>query len=108
MIIDFHTHVFPEKIASATIGALARKSNNKPNTDGTVNGMIEALKRANADIAEIKEIVDKKLELYFSRIDDDVWFPSLSEYNPGISKEKWIEHRGFFCKFTLIFQQVFI
>ena len=59
MIIDFHTHVFPEKIASATISALASKSNNKPNTDGTVNGMIEALKRANADIAVALPVLTK-------------------------------------------------
>ncbi len=59
MIIDFHTHIFPEKIASATIGALASKSGNKPNTDGTVNGMIEALKRANADIAVALPVLTK-------------------------------------------------
>ncbi len=59
MIIDFHTHIFPDKIASATIGALASNSGNKPNTDGTVNGMIEALKRANADIAVALPVLTK-------------------------------------------------
>ena len=59
MIIDFHTHVFPDKIAGKTIDALASKSNNKPNTDGTVDGMIKALERANADIAVALPVLTK-------------------------------------------------
>jgi hypothetical protein len=59
MIIDFHTHVFPEKIAQSTINALASKSGNKPNTDGTVEGMIKALERANADIAVALPVLTK-------------------------------------------------
>ena len=59
MIIDFHTHVFPDKIASATIGALATNSGNKPNTDGTVQGMVDALKRANADVAVALPVLTK-------------------------------------------------
>lgn len=59
MIIDFHTHIFPDKIASATINALAMRSSNKPNTDGTVQGMIDALKRANADIAVTLPVLTK-------------------------------------------------
>ena len=51
MIIDFHTHVVPDKIAGATIGALANNSGATPYTDGTVKGMVDALCRANADIA---------------------------------------------------------
>ena len=59
MIIDFHTHVFPDKIAVATIGALAKNSGATPYTDGTVKGMIEALERANADIAITLPVLTK-------------------------------------------------
>ncbi len=59
MIIDFHTHVFPEKIAKNTINALAERSNGKPSTDGTVDGMILALERANADIAVALPVLTK-------------------------------------------------
>ena len=59
MIIDFHTHVFPDKIAGSTISALSGNSGTKPNTDGTVNGMVEALKRANADIAVTLPVMTK-------------------------------------------------
>ena len=51
MVIDFHTHVFPEKIASKTIALLAQKSGAVPHTDGTVSGLIENLEKGGADIA---------------------------------------------------------
>jgi len=59
MIIDFHTHIFPDKIANATIGALASSSGSKPYTDGTVDGMNKALNRANADIAVALPVLTK-------------------------------------------------
>ena len=63
MIIDFHTHAFPEKIAARTIEALiantARISDYpmKNYTDGTARGLIEAEKRAGADLAVVLPIV---------------------------------------------------
>ncbi len=51
MLIDFHTHIFPDKIAGATINKLASNSGSRPSTDGTVKGLLDALNRANADIA---------------------------------------------------------
>ena len=59
MIIDIHTHVFPDKIASKTISSLQERSNGTAYTDGTVDGMVEALKRANADIAITLPVLTK-------------------------------------------------
>ncbi|MBE7081005.1 MAG: metal-dependent hydrolase [Clostridiales bacterium] len=59
MIIDFHTHIFPDKIASSTIGALASNSGSTAYTDGTVKGMVDALTRANADIAIALPVLTK-------------------------------------------------
>ena len=59
MIIDFHTHVFPDKIAKSTIDALVSNSNNKPYTDGTVQGLIDAMSRANADICITLPVLTK-------------------------------------------------
>lgn len=59
MLIDFHTHIFPDKIASSTIGALSSNSGTKPNTDGTTQGMVDALKRANANIAVTLPVLTK-------------------------------------------------
>ncbi len=51
MIIDFHTHVFPERIASATVAALEKNGNTKAYSDGTVNGLLSALAEAGAHAA---------------------------------------------------------
>lgn len=59
MIIDFHTHIFPEKIAQSTIRKLEENSNGKAYTDGTKQGMIEALKRAKVDIAIALPVMTK-------------------------------------------------
>ena len=59
MIIDFHTHVFPDKIAQKTIESLASNSNNKPNTDGTIQGMLDAMSRAGADICVTLPVLTK-------------------------------------------------
>ena len=59
MIIDFHTHVFPEKIAKSTIEALAKNSASMPHTDGTVQGLLCAMERANADISIALPVLTK-------------------------------------------------
>lgn len=51
MIIDFHTHVFPEKIASATVSALAKRANIPPYSDGTTDGLMSSLLDAGVDVA---------------------------------------------------------
>lgn len=50
MIIDMHTHVFPDSIAERTVGALAKKSG-KPATDGTVAGLLASMKESGTDIS---------------------------------------------------------
>ena len=59
MIIDFHTHIFPEKIAKSTLDALSSRSGNVPFTDGTEYGLINELKSANADIAVTLPVLTK-------------------------------------------------
>ncbi len=50
MIIDFHTHIFPERIASRTIDFLAEKGNVTPNSDGTDSGLCRALTDAGVEL----------------------------------------------------------
>lgn len=59
MVIDFHTHIFPDKIAKSTIEALANKAENKPYTDGTAQGMVDAMLRADADICVTLPVLTK-------------------------------------------------
>ena len=51
MIIDFHTHVFPDKIAQKTIGLLANKASIPPFSDGSVAGLLERMGDGNVDVA---------------------------------------------------------
>ncbi len=57
MIIDFHTHIFPEKIAKRTIELLADRSNIKPHADGTVSNLLSEMKLAGADMAVTLPVV---------------------------------------------------
>ena len=51
MIIDFHTHIFPDKIAKRTIDLLSEKGGIPPFSDGTVNGLIEKMEQSGVDIS---------------------------------------------------------
>ena len=51
MIIDFHTHVFPEKIASATVSALETNGNTPAFSDGTVFGLVSQMKEAGVGVS---------------------------------------------------------
>lgn len=51
MVIDFHTHVFPEKIAARTVSALAASSGSRPHSDGTAEGLRSAMDEAGCNIA---------------------------------------------------------
>lgn len=50
MIIDFHTHTFPDAVAPKAIGKLAAASGIAPFTDGTVSGTLESMKRTGVDL----------------------------------------------------------
>ena len=51
MIIDFHTHIFPEKIAARTIALLSEKGGIPPFSDGTVAGLLQRMEEAGAELA---------------------------------------------------------
>ena len=49
MIIDIHTHTFPDKIAAATLDKLKHLSHTIPFTDGTAAGLSASMARAGVD-----------------------------------------------------------
>lgn len=53
MIIDFHTHTFPDKIAAQTIAFLAEKGEVKPFREGTLSSLKESMKRSGVDFSVI-------------------------------------------------------
>lgn len=60
MVIDFHTHVFPDKIALKTIEYLAKKSGNTPSYDGSVDGLLDKLTNSPVDVAVSLPVLTKK------------------------------------------------
>ena len=59
MIIDFHSHIFPDKIANSTISSLKSKSGNNAYTDGTVDGLINSVINNGADISITLPVLTK-------------------------------------------------
>lgn len=57
MLIDFHTHCFPDKIAEKAIAKLSDASGGlEPYTDGTVRGLRESMKRGGVDVSVLLNI----------------------------------------------------
>ncbi len=50
MIIDFHTHMFPDKIAKGTIDLLAGICKVTPYGDGTYTGLLDSAREAGIDL----------------------------------------------------------
>ena len=59
MIIDFHTHIFPDKIAARSIEALSKVSGIKAATDGTLNGLLTSMDKSGVDLSVIMPVVTK-------------------------------------------------
>lgn len=60
MIIDMHTHLFPDIIAPKAVSALAKDAalaGMKPNTDGTKKGILDSMKRGEVDISVVLPVV---------------------------------------------------
>lgn len=64
MIIDFHTHIFPDKIASYVIPKLENTSGIKAFTKGTAISLMESMKKAGVDISIVLPVAtdEKQVE----------------------------------------------
>ncbi|MBQ2802825.1 MAG: amidohydrolase family protein [Lachnospiraceae bacterium] len=57
MIIDFHTHIFPEKMAAGTIAALEQKAGIKAATNGCLEGLLCSMQKAGITCSVIMPVV---------------------------------------------------
>ncbi len=62
MIIDSHTHVFPDTLAERAIAKLSVNSGLVPSADGTVSGLIEGLDDCGIDKAVALNIATKPMQ----------------------------------------------
>ena len=59
MVIDFHTHIFPEKIAARTIALLEEKGGLTAATDGTLDGLLHSMEKSGVDLSVVLPVVTK-------------------------------------------------
>lgn len=79
MVIDFHTHIFPEAIAAKTISHLEKVGNNSAFTDGTIAGLKRSMEAANITTSVILPVVTKPSQ-----------FDSVNRYAASINEKDGI------------------
>jgi hypothetical protein len=107
MLIDFHTHTFPDKIAASAIAELSARSGITPTTDGTIQGLRDSMKRDGVDISvivpvatrpdQVERINRRSLEL--NKQFDGKGLLSFGCMHPGYENYKeelaWLKENGF-------------
>lgn len=53
MVIDIHTHIFPDKIAAEVIENLSKQSRAKYFSDGTLNGLLNSMKNCGVNLSVV-------------------------------------------------------
>ncbi len=82
MIIDFHTHVFPDKIAGRTIEYLSQKGGVPPFCSATVEGLKKELADSGVDIAVTLPVVTNPAQ-----------FDSINRFAESINAESYTDGR---------------
>ena len=59
MVIDFHTHLFPDKIAAKTIEHLENVGGIAAATKGTLSGLLSCMERCDVDMSVILRVATK-------------------------------------------------
>lgn len=79
MVIDFHTHIFPERIAQRTIEKLEKDGNAKAFTNGTLEGLKRSMMENNINISVVLPVVTKPSQ-----------FDSINSYAAAITGREGI------------------
>lgn len=109
MIIDIHTHIFPDKIAADVVENLSRKSRAKYFTDGTLNGLLDSMKNFGIDISVVLPVATKisqveKINTYAAQMNEKfstqgiIYFgcihPDFENYHDELSRVKSLGLKG--------------
>ena len=95
MLIDFHTHCFPDKIAEKAIEKLAFASGGlEPFTDGTLNGLVSLMKQSDVDKSVVLSIAtnarqQKSVNDFAAQINSEniIAFGSVFPYSEDVFSE---------------------
>ena len=87
MIIDFHTHVFPDKVASRAINELSTtlEGEYKPFSDGTVAGLIKNMDDWNIDVSVLAPVATKQSQVR-----------KINEWTAGLSSDRLVCFGGIY------------
>lgn len=87
MVIDFHTHAFPDSIAERAISSLLAASGNRflPCTDGTLKNLCTNMDKFQVDISVVQPVITKATQL-----------KSLNEWAKSIESDKIISFGGIY------------
>jgi predicted TIM-barrel fold metal-dependent hydrolase len=87
MIIDFHTHVFPDNLAERAIAVLTAEADNAfpPVNDGTVSGLIRDMDNWKIDAAVVQPVITKQAQT-----------KSVNEWSKSICSDRIISFGGIY------------
>lgn len=94
MIIDFHTHAFPDDLAQRALHKLSVGTGQQPHTDGTCLGLIEAAQKAGVERCVVLSIAVKPNQMH--TVNNFAWksaspylipFGSIHPYAPDARDE---------------------
>jgi len=87
MVIDFHTHVFPDTLAPKALFTLTSAGNGPyaPVSDGTVTGLLKNMDEWNIDISVIQPVVTKQSQVI-----------KINEWAAGIQSDRILSFGGIF------------
>lgn len=76
MIIDFHTHIWPDALAPRAIGSLSETAGGifTPVTDGTAQGLLAYMKSVGIDISVVQPVITKEKQAFST----NEWAATLS------------------------------
>lgn len=107
MLIDFHTHTFPEHIAASAIAELSARAQIPAYTDGTLHGLLDSMQRNGVDLsvilpvatnpAQVEKINRRALETNSHSKDLGIisfgaMHPDYADYKKEL---KWLKENGF-------------
>lgn len=102
MIIDIHTHIFPDELAERAVKTLSDRCNVLPKTDGTYKGLLDSMAKSGVDRSAIMHIATKPSQARTI----NKWALSLSEENEGLicfgtvhpKQKNWLEEIDWLVK----------
>ncbi len=87
MVIDFHTHAFPDAIASRAITSIVENSNGKCHacSDGTLSGLLQNMDAFGIDVSVLQPVITKQSQT-----------KSLNEWAANVVSDRIISFGGIF------------